>query len=316
MSSERNVIDVLVPAWNRSDTIERAIWSCLSQPEVRTAIVVDDASTDDTSSKAARIGKASGRVIVLTLTSNSGPSAARNTALDASEAPWVAILDADDYFLPGRIAKLMAYTQECDIVADDILQIREPQLGLRPVMFDEQFEPWRIDFATFIQGNTGHRVRERREYGFFKPIMRRSFLDRTQLRYDEKLRLGEDYSFYARALVQGARFLVVPAQGYVSVARTDSLTEHHTRHDLEQLRNSDKELSEVFSLTIRERRAVMRHCSSIDARIKWLLVIDAFKARNIAAFLTPFFETPGFPSFCLVSSAKRLFADLSGCSKK
>ena len=46
------VVDILVAAWNRSDTIERAITSALGEAEVRQVIVIDDASTDDTFARA------------------------------------------------------------------------------------------------------------------------------------------------------------------------------------------------------------------------------------------------------------------------
>jgi hypothetical protein len=82
----------------------------------------------------------------------------------------------------------------------------------------------------------------RKELGYLKPLIRRSFLDHHGLRYDEGLRLGEDYALYARALAAGARFLLVPTAGYVAVERADSLSARHNRRDLEALRNSDREL--------------------------------------------------------------------------
>src|SRR5271163_4317443 len=50
-----NSVDVIVAAWNRASTIERAVLSALAQPEVRSVIVIDDCSTDDTRTQALRI---------------------------------------------------------------------------------------------------------------------------------------------------------------------------------------------------------------------------------------------------------------------
>src|SRR5258708_16624528 len=100
-------IDVIIAAWNRSDTIERAILSALTEPEVRHVIVVDDGSTDDTTARARQCNANSGRVIVERLRSNLGPSAARNVALRISTAPCVTILDSDDYLLPAPILPLL-----------------------------------------------------------------------------------------------------------------------------------------------------------------------------------------------------------------
>ena len=88
----------------------------------------------------------------------------------------------------------------------------------------------------FVLGDVNRRGALRRGLGFLKPLIRRSFLDHHQLRYDERLRLGEDYALYARALAAGARFLIVPAAGYVSVVRDDSISSRHSREDLERLR--------------------------------------------------------------------------------
>jgi cellulose synthase/poly-beta-1,6-N-acetylglucosamine synthase-like glycosyltransferase len=80
-------VDMIIAAWNRSDTIERAILSALAEPEVRHVIVVDDGSSDDTAARAGQCGAKDGRVIVQRLPSNLGPAAARNVALKINSAP-------------------------------------------------------------------------------------------------------------------------------------------------------------------------------------------------------------------------------------
>ena len=63
-------------------------------------------------------------------------------------------------------------------------------------------------------------------------MLRRSFLDAHGLRYNEDLRLGEDYDLYARALAKGARYKVVHGCGYAAVVRSDSLSGRHKTRDL------------------------------------------------------------------------------------
>ena len=79
-------VDVVIAAWNRADTIERAILSALAQDDVRTVIVVDDGSTDDTAARASRCDLSGKRVIVERLRANVGPAAARNIAIGISKA--------------------------------------------------------------------------------------------------------------------------------------------------------------------------------------------------------------------------------------
>jgi succinoglycan biosynthesis protein ExoU len=295
-----SAVDVLIAAWNRSDTIERAILSVLGEPDVQCVIVVDDGSTDDTAARARQCDDDNGRVVVRRLPSNCGPSHARNFALKISTAPWVTVLDGDDFVLPGRIRALLSIADDWDFVADDLLQIEADRVDKdkpRPVLFDPSFAPWRLDLETFALGNIPQRGRLRKEMGFLKPLMRREFLGRHALHYDEMLRLGEDYALYARALALGARFLIVPSQGYVSVVRTDSISAHHTKQDLERLRDSDLDLCTLEVLTEKERRAVKKHHSSVDARVQWLAMIEAFKSRSPRRFLAPLFRSPQISLF-------------------
>src|SRR5215831_10427997 len=249
-------VDVIIAAWNRSDTIERAVLSALAEPEVRHVIVGDDGSSDDTAARAGQCGAKDGRVIVERLPLNLGPAAARNVALKISTAPWVAVLDGDDFFLPGRIRKLLAKADGWDFVADELLQIHEDRAANEttptPILSDQHFEPWRLGLEQFVLGNVTRHGILRKELGFLKPLIRRSFLDHHHLRYNEALRLGEDYALYVRALALRARFLVVPARGYASVVRADSISARHNKRDLERLRDSDLELAVGRILTPRE----------------------------------------------------------------
>jgi succinoglycan biosynthesis protein ExoU len=287
-------VDIIIAARDRSGTIERAVKSALSQPNVQTVIVIDDGSTDDTAAVASRCDLDGDRLIVRSLPTNRGPSAARNAALGISTAPWICVLDGDDYLLPERVTKLLAAATDQDFVADDLLQVQEQRIGCDtpvPVLFGGCFEPLPLNLEAFVRGNIRPHGVHRREFGFLKPLIRRAFIDRHRLQYDESLRLGEDYAFYARALALGAHFLVIPAAGYVSVVRGDSLSARHNRQDLERLRDSDTTLLTWPHLTADDRRALRQHRESVDCRVQWLVVIEAVKSRDLARFLGAFLRS-------------------------
>ena len=301
-------VDVLIAAWNRSETIQRAVMSALAQPDVRAVVVVDDGSSDDTASRARDCAVDSCRLVVERLVENRGPSAARNLALQISTAPWVTPLDADDYLLAGRIAALLAKAEAWDFVADDLLRARDGADGsMRPALFERHFDPRPLSFEQFVRGNVTSRGLLRKELGFLKPLIRRSFLERHGLRYDERLRLGEDYALYARALLAGARFLLVPVEGYVSVIRDDSISSRHSREDLERLRDSDRDLIAQTSLTAGERRALKSRYQSVDCRVQWLVAIEAVNSREFARFMSTFGRSPKVSLFLVERLLEEVF---------
>lgn len=97
---------VVVPAFNASLTIERALRSAIEQRyQPSEVIVVDDGSSDDTLAvaalRSAEMHKPPVRVIALG--ANQGPAYARNVGWDAADGDYVAFLDADDEWLPEKL---------------------------------------------------------------------------------------------------------------------------------------------------------------------------------------------------------------------
>lgn len=278
---------VLIAAYNAAATLDRAIASALAEPETAEVCVVNDCSTDATLAIAQAWHARDPRVIVVNQSLNAGPAAARNAAIEATSAPWITILDADDYLLPGRLAALQAYGR-ADFIADQL--IRVPDGAPAPALPNSGFLPWQISFPAFVLGNIGG-ARGPLDLGFIKPLFSRAFVEQHRLRYRTEMRLGEDYEFYARALLLGAKFLMVAPAGYVSVEREGSLSKAHSEADLLQLRNCDDGLLAVRPFTPEERQALDRHWRHVDCRLQWRRLISAVKARKPVAALSTF-HTP------------------------
>lgn len=295
------MITVIIAAYNAEKTIERAILSALAEPQVSEVIVVDDASADSTAATARRCDDGKGRLKVFTQDKNAGPSAARNRALRESHAPWVTVLDSDDFILPGRMAGLLAHADGYDLIADDMYQVNEADIhGERKLLLGNAVTfPMNVTLADFVLSNVTQAKRERAELGFIKPLMLREFLNNHHLTYRENMRLGEDYELYARALGLGAKMVLIAGQGYVSVVRSTSLSSNHSEHDLLQLRNSDDGLIRDLTLTPQAYEALKQHRVSVDCRLQWRLLINAVKDRNIIAALKCFTGHPKVSFFLL-----------------
>ena len=202
-------IAVIIATYKGEATIARAVRSALAQPEAAEVVVVVDASPDGAAAAARAADDGSGRLQMIEQSINQGPAAARNVGLAATRSDWVTILDDDDYMQPGRLGRVLAYVHDQDVVADDLLlsQQDDEAGALRAMWFDGDAKPQALNLLDFVRANSTVPGRYGRELGFLKPLMRRAFLNLNHLRYDEGMRLGEDYDLYARLLAARARFV-------------------------------------------------------------------------------------------------------------
>lgn len=308
MSHSHLSVAVLIAAYNAERTIARSVRSALADAAVSEVVVVDDASSDATAALAEACDDGSGRLQVLRQEANGGPSRARNRAIAATESPWLAVLDADDYIQPGRMGRLLAFADEgWDFVADDLYQVDEgfEDAPPRTLWYGPDGGDMRFDLTAFVRANFTRPGEQRRELGFVKPLMSRAFLKRNGIAYRDELRLGEDYDLYIRALAAGARFRLVSAQGYVSVCRPKSLSGRHTIEDLLRLREVDTRLMADFPLTPKEIAALRQHRIVTDKKLQWRILIEAVKQRDVRASLAAFMRGPQVSGYLLAQLAEQ-----------
>lgn len=93
-----NSISVVIPVYNASKTIVRALDGVFSQSLLpQEVILINDGSTDN-SVEVIKNSKYQDRVLVKTIP-NGGPSNARNTGISMATGDWIAFLDADDEWI-------------------------------------------------------------------------------------------------------------------------------------------------------------------------------------------------------------------------
>jgi len=102
-------VSAVIPVYNRSHCIGRAIDSVLAQSfPPREILIVDDGSSDDLPVALARFGN---QVRSIRHDTNRGAAAARNTGLRNAAYEFVAFLDSDDVWKPGKLAKQIEFMQ-------------------------------------------------------------------------------------------------------------------------------------------------------------------------------------------------------------
>jgi succinoglycan biosynthesis protein ExoO len=275
-------VSIVVATYNVAGYIQRTVQSALDQwgPTLE-VIVVDDCSTDTTWDVVSHIGDP--RVKTRRLSANGGPSVARNAGIAMASGAWIAVLDGDDRFLPGRLQACLALAKarHADIVVDNLVVARESDGGSFPMFADavlQALDP--LDLARFIRGNRlfapGYSL------GYLKPLFRAAFLREHGLSYDPALRIGEDYLLFAQALASGATCAVQPTPGYAYTVRTGSISHRLGLADIARMEASDRKLLAQYTLDGDAARAQAVRSQSLREAAAYTMLVDAVKQRSVA----------------------------------
>ncbi|MCI4643741.1 MAG: glycosyltransferase [Hyphomonadaceae bacterium] len=293
-------VSVIMAAWRAADFIAPAIRSALAQDGVALElIIVDDASTDETLAAARAAGAGDPRLVLERLTQNGGPSVARNRALELAKGRYIAVLDSDDSFEPGRLARLVAFADEtgADLVADNMTRVA--QLGARAAAGSAFLDAAalssaeQITLSAYLDPQTESRFGE--NLGYLKPLFRSETLRRTGLIYDTSLRNSEDFYLVASLLAEGARMWLHPTCGYNYLVRPGSishrLTPELTAAILEAETAFTTRYGEAFDAVT--RRAAAARMAQLRKSHAFESVISGLKARRPGVSLAALAHHPG-----------------------
>ena len=100
-------VAVIIPAYKAAATIDGTLASVAAQSLAPAEVVVADDGSPDETVEVARRWSALLPLQVVRLERNAGPAAARRAAIARTSAPSIALLDADDIWLPDHVESLM-----------------------------------------------------------------------------------------------------------------------------------------------------------------------------------------------------------------
>jgi succinoglycan biosynthesis protein ExoO len=227
--SDRPDVAIIMANYNGACFIGAAIESVLRQTLTSwELIVIDDASSDGSVAIAEEFAAVDPRIKIIVQKANRGPAAARNRALDLVTARWIAVMDSDDLIPPQRLQCLLrrAHITGAAIIADSLLEFSSkarPRPFLPGWLSEET--SW-ISLDTFISSNCLYSRTP--PLGYLKPMIRMDMVRELGLRYDESLRIGEDYHFLIRLMAHGYRLLLEPGSFYF-YRKHDSSISHRLR---------------------------------------------------------------------------------------
>jgi glycosyltransferase involved in cell wall biosynthesis len=190
------LVSVIIPAYNAARFVAEAVRSALAQEyATKEIIVINDGSTDDTLD----VLKTFGSAIRIIDQKNGGPAVARNAGLHAAHGRYIAFLDADDVWLPGKVAAQVAHLDGAMDVgavytawqiwkpdASGIYSLLRSLPSMDDVQPDDENSGWIYNRLLFDCGMLTTTV-----------MLRASLVDMVG-DFDVGLRVGEDYDYWLR----------------------------------------------------------------------------------------------------------------------
>ncbi|MEI7751892.1 MAG: glycosyltransferase family 2 protein [Candidatus Omnitrophota bacterium] len=198
------LISVIIPTYNRMTVLPRAIDSVLAQKGIDSELIlVDDGSTDNTSAtvngqrstknKSAAGARPNGSeercsLCVVRCAENKGPAAARNLGIKETKGEWIAFLDSDDEWKPGKLKAQLEFFRE----NPDYLICQTEEIWIRngtrvnPMKKHQKFGGWIFEKCLPLCVVSPSAV-----------MMHRKLFEEVGL-FDESLPACEDYDLWLR----------------------------------------------------------------------------------------------------------------------
>jgi glycosyltransferase involved in cell wall biosynthesis len=301
MSVKAPLVSIVIPTYNRSACVVKAVDSVLNQTFTDyELIVVDDGSTDDTKRNLDRYGDK----IIYIYQNNSGVSAARNAGVTFCRGQWLAFLDSDDEWKPDYLAKqitrantipglcmqaancLFTYNNEggCQTYfeingAMAVFKRKGYVLVEEPFAFVVSHQPWQIGSV----------------------IVRRDAAIKAGL-FDADLKFSEDFDFLARVSLQGPLGLI--KEELVDIYRRDETAErltHQAKKAPLEFKESDDRIYQKLKLKLKlsskERKALNRAMSANRRAIGNLMLEAGNIERSRDCYKRALFIDPSLRSF-------------------
>lgn len=286
------LVSVVMANYQAGYRIERALQSVLAQTMTDLEVIVaDDASGDDSVVRVIEAMRRDNRIRLIQVEHNGGPARSRNRALAAARGQWIAIVDSDDIIHPERLERLLAAATHfnADIVADDLLHFHEDGAPSSFLLRENQQSPFKVTAEDWVLA--GFRPGTA-PLGYIKPLIRAEIL--RDLRYDESLRIGEDFDLLLRALLDGASLQIIPEPWYLYRRHRASISHRLSVADVGAMIDNQQKLvsrhgpfEPPLQAAFDERLAALRHSHDYEQ------LVAAIKQRNPARTLQQLASNPG-----------------------
>lgn len=252
------LVSVVIPTYNYAHFVSQAIQSVLDQTfrdfEI---IVVDDGSTDDTFQVVSPFGDP----VRYIRQANRGPNAARNTGIRTSTGKYVALLDADDLWLPHKLESQIPLIEA------------DPEVGLvyaSMYLFDSETGAI-VDWHPPSRCRQGHVLRQLYMDQFVPsptPLIRRKVFDEVGY-FDESVVSPDDWEMWLRIAARYKFAFVREPLAMYRVHASIAGSKHYDLYEMEMLAFFEK-AAKIYSRQLGSLRRL--RLSTFKESMGWRLV--------------------------------------------
>lgn len=221
---QQALVTVIIPTFNSSKTIARALRSVRAQTYQNLDIVIaDDASCDDTQQRVDDFRDPRVTFLPSQEKTNKGPAVARNRGLAQARGTYVAFLDSDDEWLPDKLRTQVDYLEThpaCSIVVSNAKDI-----SAEGIVVGEEFDPPNIPAS----GAEAWRVLLKYSFIETSSVMTRRSLADELGGFDPNLFVSQDQDMWIRLATRGDVGLIYEIQGHIYKLSTSHMKRNRRR---------------------------------------------------------------------------------------
>jgi len=264
------LVSVVIPTYNRADTIIRSIESVIKQTYKNIEIiVVDDASKDNTETVLQKYIPLS-NFKYIKLTNNVGGAEARNIGINKSNGKYIAFQDSDDEWMLDKLEKQMLYfnQNDVDIVFSKIKRISSEGESIFPK--SNNLKP--LNIATLLQVNY---------IGTPSAVIKKNKLEEV-LGFDKTLPRLQDWDLFIR-LSKNSTFHMIPEVLCNAYLQDNSITNKPQALVKTLTIFVDKYKNDIHQLTNKEQSIVYEKYGSLLVNINEIKNAKIFFKKGLKA---------------------------------
>ena len=198
------MISVILPVYNAEKYLFQTLSSVINQSyQDLEVIVVNDGSTDDSFKMLSEFSLKDERIRIIDQ-SNSGPSKARNRGIELAKGSWIYFMDADDILDEDAFSQLMRDSSGYDMIVFGaykhiINKSNEEKKQYQFNLLNEEIKS-RQEIGAYLMKVLKNNKQDVFLYYIWNKIFSAEIIRKSQIKFNEDIRLGEDFIFVSEYL--------------------------------------------------------------------------------------------------------------------